>query len=349
MLVEYHNQWRWVLREPNILHPWFDDYQRWMDKHLVKRNPVRTVFYYEDYFIKLDRPETLWHRLRAYWRPKAAQEFNLALQLEQAGVPVVKYLAWGRCGSSTMLVTRAFPQAVTVSDYWLNNFLYAENSPQEFLSYLATFLRQFFAVKCYHPDLHLGNILYNPIEKKFALVDLYGVSAPGKRLSTRQKLRMFSIATALRRVLSPTEAADFLEQAGMALPHLSAVELWQKLLDNERKRIQHEWPKRRRQIIAEYDKYMQCHCDESGKYLFRLKPNRQPYTEPKRPLPRTVAQLVPLTLTNEQAEQIWTEAFLHDFLGDEAPLPLVWQQPPHSPESILYFSTSEQLPVVKLS
>ena len=337
MFKEQRGKWHWILREAGILDSWFDNYQNLVKSHAVKSNPVRTVFHYDDYFIKLDRPEKILHKLRSRWRSKAQIEFEIALTLEQASVPVVKHLGWGQCGDASMLLTRAFPHSVTVMDYWLKSFVYGKADPTTFLEHFGRFLQTFFAANCYHPDFHTGNILYDPYSNKFALVDLYGIKADNRPLTQAELLKMYGIITCLRTVVSDTEAIAFIKKFKFKLDNKSPESLWQQLLEREISRIKAEWPKRKRQIIAEYDKFITRCDDKNGKYLFRNNQNRQPYIKAELPLNTIAPKLYPLNLPSAEAERRWVAAFLNDFLGNEQNMPLVWYQPYDSPNSILYF------------
>lgn len=337
MFREQRGKWHWVLREPGILDAWFDNYPAIATNNTVKKNPVRTVFRYDDYFIKLDTPESLLHQVRGRLRPKAEQEFKTALALEHSAVPIVEHLGWGHCGSTSMLITRAFPNAVSVMDYWMNSFVYGNDNCATFLVAFGRFLQKVFSSGCYHPDLHTGNILYDPINNQFALVDLYGIKPGHKPLAVHKKLKMFGIITGLRAGLSDAEAIAFIASIKLQLNNETAEELWRQLLDIELLRIQSVWPKRKKQIIAEYDKFMIRRNDASGKYLFRNKQNRKPYISPELPLNTTALNLYPMTLPVEKAEQLWVDAFLNNFLGIKQNMPLVWYQPNNSADSILYF------------
>lgn len=340
MFKEQRDGWLWVLREATILDPWFNDYKRLTKSNVVKYNPVRTVFRYEDYYIKLDRPEKLFHKLRGSIYPKAKIEFEIALKLESCSIPVVEHLGWGQCGSASMLVTRAFPNAVTVMDYWLESCVYGKTDPTRFLTHFSTFLKAFFASNCYHPDFHTGNILYNPKTGSLALVDLYGIKLTRKPLLIRQRMKMYGILTGLRAVLSDADVIAFIDTLELKFNHKSSKELWQQLCDYELLRVKREWPKREKQIIAEYDKFMTRCDDASGKYLFRNNQNRQPYINPKLPLNTTKLHLHPINLITAKAEKMWVESFLADFLGKERNMPLVWYQQNNSNKSTLYFRGS---------
>jgi Lipopolysaccharide kinase (Kdo/WaaP) family len=337
MFKEQRGKWHWVLREAGILDSWFDDYQSLAESNAVKRNPVRTVFRYNDYFIKLDTPEKLLHKLRGRLRPKAKIEFKTALELEKYSVPVVEHLGWGQCDGNSMLITRALPNAVTVMDYWKTSFVYGNNDPSHFLEQFGEFLQTFFASRCYHPDFHPGNILYNPENSNFALVDLYGIKPNSKPLSVNERIKMYAIINCLRAVVSDAAAITFIDKLGLKLKDETSEELWQQLLDYKLSRIRNEWPKRKKQIINEYDKFVTRSDDASGKYLFRHNQNRQPYIKPELPLNTTAPKLYPTNLPTAEAEQLWLNSFLTDFLGDKQNMPLVWCQRNNSNDSIIYF------------
>ena len=109
--MEQRRGWKWRLRASGLLDSWFDQYEQYLKSSLVKSNPVRSVFKVNDqYFVKLDRPQNLLHKLRAYLCCKARSEFDTAMQLENAGIPVVKYLGWGRRGCLTISGVPAWPR-----------------------------------------------------------------------------------------------------------------------------------------------------------------------------------------------------------------------------------------------
>ncbi len=339
MFKEQRGKWRWVLREAGILDAWFDDYQSLAESHAVKRNPVRTVFRYNDYYIKLDTPEKLLHKLRGRLCSKAQIEFEIAQELVTHSIPVVEHLGWGQCGAASMLITRSFPNAVTVMDYWLGSVVYGNIDPAPFLTHFSTFLRTFFASNCYHPDFHTGNILYNPATGSLALVDLYGVKLNRQPLSVNKRMKMYGIITCLRAIMSDAEVVAFIDRLDIKHNYKSSAELWQQLLDGELSRIRSEWPKRKKQLIAEYSKFVTRRDDASGKYLFRNNQNRQSYIKPELPINETKLQLYPVEFVTAEAETVWIESFLTDFLGERQNMPLIWHQHHNSNNSTLYFQS----------
>ena len=175
------NNWTWFIENTALLHGWFDKWQEFARDSIVKQSSVRIVFKVEDlFYVKLEQPLGLWRRLRSFFSPKAASEFTVGRALEAAGVPVVKHLGWAQCGSSNMLLTEAVPDSCSVHEYWHNEIVYGNLPKKKFLNNFAEFLKVFLTSGFYHPDFHLGNILYSPSTEKFALVDVYGVTFPNE-------------------------------------------------------------------------------------------------------------------------------------------------------------------------
>ena len=201
-------------------------WQEFARDSVVKQSSVRVVFKVEDlFYVKLEQPLGLWRRLRSFFSPKAASEFTVGHALEAAGVPVVKHLGWAQCGSSNMLLTEAVPGSCSVHEYWHNEIVYGNLPKRKFLDSFAEFLKVFFASGFYHPDFHLGNILYSPETEKFALVDVYGVSRPNE-LSDKQINEHSRIFLELYRGLSDPEAADFIIKVRDDLTLETARDFW---------------------------------------------------------------------------------------------------------------------------
>ena len=120
--IEKHHGWTWYVSGPDILENWFDHYRE-LEKHFVKRNPVRCVFRAvsssgAEYFVKHDRPHGFTGRIRAWFQPKGKSEMSSFLLLRSRNVPCAEYVAYGWHGTESMLVTKALKGYRSCLEYW---------------------------------------------------------------------------------------------------------------------------------------------------------------------------------------------------------------------------------------
>ncbi|MCQ2380399.1 MAG: hypothetical protein MJ025_05725 [Victivallaceae bacterium] len=208
---------------------------------LVKANPVRQVFCSGEYFIKIDRR-----------RGKSFRgEYLNARFLEERGVPVVPHVAYGRCELGNILVTRAVGNSAAVSDYIGSNRI-----DYGFLRGYVDFLKLLRDRRIRHSDLHDGNILYVPAERRFLLVDVKDVHRHlgGHRISISELARMI---VELREQLTDAELCELLAECGAKTPERVLSEK----LSIAAKRLRNSWGKRRRQILSGYRKFTRIDGD----------------------------------------------------------------------------------------
>lgn len=246
MIKTGKNSWSWQLREPSLLDSWFDDYPAYIRENPVKKNPQRTVFKVGDrYFVKLFTPHKLEDKVREMLFPRARSEFETGVELERAGLPVVRYLGWGRRLFNGMLVTAAEPDSRTL---WERR---AEMTPAV-LAALAELTRQLVDNKFYHPDYHAGNILFAETLK---LVDVYGVQRIAG-YGPEQRYGMSRMILGMKEFISDAEAVEFLLSSGLAPDRAEAAEKWDEYLGLDGARLKKDWEKRSRQIISNYNKFV---------------------------------------------------------------------------------------------
>lgn len=327
------NNWTWFIENTALLHGWFERWQEFARDSVVKENPVRVVFKVEDiFYVKLEQPDDFWRKLRNFFSPKAAREFAVGHALESAGVPVVKHLGWAKCGSSNMLLTEAMPDSCSVHEYWHNKIVYGNASKKIFLDSFAEFLQIFFASGFYHPDFHLGNILYSPTTGNFALVDVYGVSRPNE-LSEKQTNEHSRIFLELYRGLSDSEAANFLMQVSNDLTLEDANNFWKENLAAKAVQAEKNWPKRQAQIQKNYSKFVEFLHISGNEFLVRKIPGSIPAVSlDKIPNSLNGNYFDIIQLPHAEAENLWLESFRLELLGIDHLRPLVFEKP-----GVLYF------------
>ena len=245
---------------------------------------------------------------------------------------MVKHLGWAQCGSSNMLLTEAVPDSCSVHEYWHNEIVYGNLPKKKFLDNFAEFLKVFFASGFYHPDFHLGNILYSPSTEKFALVDVYGVSRPNE-LSDKQINEHSRIFLELFRGLNDAEAADFIIKVRDDLTLETARDFWKAGLAGKPAQFEKSWSKRREQIENNYSKFIEVLNISDNEFLVRKVLGTTPAVS---------LEMIPDCLTGNyfdimrlpcgKAEEIWLESFRLELLGIDHLRPLVFEKP-----GVLYF------------
>ena len=327
------NNWKWLIEDSALLHGWFERWQDFAKNSVVKQNAVRVVFKIEDlFYVKLEQPVGFWRKLRNFFSPKAAKEFITGRALEAAGVAVVKHLGWAKCGSSNMLLTEAMPNSCSVHEYWHNEIVYGNAPKQKFLDNFAEFLQNFFASGFYHPDFHIGNILYSPTTESFALVDVYGIKCP-KQLSEQQIAEHSRIFLELYRGLSDSEAVIFLMKVKNDLTLGKAKEFWETALIEKAIQAQKNWSKRQSQIENNYSKFVEVLNISDSEFLVRKTLGIGPAVSlDKIPNCLTGNYFDIMRLAPCQAETLWLDSFRLEILGVDHLRPMVFEKP-----GVLYF------------
>jgi len=327
------NNWTWLIENTALLHGWFERWKEFARNSVVKENPVRVVFKVEDlFYVKLEQPVDFWRKLRNFFSPKAAREFAIGRALEASGVPVVKHLGWAKSGFSNMLLTEAMPDSCSVHEYWHNEIVYGNVSKKSFLDNFAEFLQIFFASGFYHPDFHLGNILYSPNTESFALVDVYGINRPSK-LSEWQIDEHNRIFLELYRGLTDSEAIDFLMKVRNILTLDHAKNFWEAGLIEKALKSERVWPKRQAQIEKNYSKFVEFLNISDNEFLVRKIPGSVPAVSlDKVPNCLNGNYFDIIRLPFAEAENIWLESFRLELLGIDHLRPLVFEKP-----GVLYF------------
>ena len=334
--MEQRRGWKWRLRASGLLDSWFDQYEQYLKSSLVKSNPVRSVFKVnEQYFVKLDRPQNLLHKLRAYLCCKARSEFDTAMQLENAGIPVVKYLGWGRRGCLSMTFSEAIPDAVTAWEFWVREYIIGGKDHTVFLDKLAGFLKKFIYSGFFHPDFHLGNVLYSPQTGQFALVDVYGISRP-ECLAVSQMERMYKIVLAFRDIISDVEAEKLVLFLGVRDTPEEARLYFYSALKVEAAFLNDEWPKRCRQILENYRKFITPASIDGQEYLLRNSPCAEPFITPAG-LPHIFSSgsLEKIIFPVDKAFAVWLKSFRLQFYGIPHRQPLILEK--NGSQCVLYF------------
>ena len=174
---------------------------------VVKENKQRRVSALGDprplFYLKQDKTHGFRNRFKRLFRDRFRTEFKTGLRLEQARIPVVNHLAWGKKGTQSYLLTQAFPGR-PFSSLWheVKGNLSAE---AELVAALVKILKPFFEQSFYHPDLHGGNLLVDASGTKpvMRFVDVYGIRH--QRLSAADMITMLVFVFALTEHWPPAD------------------------------------------------------------------------------------------------------------------------------------------------
>ena len=215
----------------------------------VKANETRAVYRFENLFIKVCGS----YQLKDQLRPAARSEYKAYCKLAGHNIPCVKHLGWGRFGHYTALVTEAWTDDAVDALYYWSQLVYNVRNTTDFLKELAVFLQQIVNSPLKHGDFHLGNILYSPSEKSFALVDLHNVDI-GKEHTMREKADMLQILVDLRSSLRPQQMVEMFWQIGHIDADTAADTIRKKLI-RDTERLQKNWHRRVKQFLSGYAKF----------------------------------------------------------------------------------------------
>ena len=222
----------------------------------VKRSAVREVLACGEFFWK--------HDFRG--GRHMIGEWKSAMLLLSTHVPCVEYLALGRSRSSgNVIVTAALPDACSALEYWYGNIVSGTENPEEFLRCLTHFVREMLESDLFHPDFHIGNILYDSVRRVFALVDVAGVRQKSwcDSLLPSRRYRMERLILECRRILSDREMCEWIARCGIGNPE----DFLHRGLIREARMLEAQWPKRERQIRDSYRKFV--YCDEKNRKFAR--------------------------------------------------------------------------------
>ncbi len=247
------NGWNWNLTDENVLSGWFDDYKNYINENnLVKTNNLRDVFTLNVkdnvFYVKYDRPRNFLNKIKRIFNSKVKSEFLSAQLLKEKNIPVVDVLGYGSNGSEGMLISREEKKSISAKDYWFDVACDNEKKKNVFISEFIKLIQLLLDNNIFHPDLHLDNILYNPKNNKFVLVDIYGVKS--KKIKEKDKLLMLEVFTSFRENISNKEFYEILKKFDIG-DNLGELKLaWKRILQRISSKVRTNWKKRQKKIIA---------------------------------------------------------------------------------------------------
>ena len=246
--------WTWRLRDSSVLDFWFNDFLEGRIGEPLRSTSNKDIFrivsYERPFIVRSYHPKRAFSKLKSRVVPKAKDEYESFLLLEDAEVPSAECIGWGRRGPDSISIVREIPNSMSVRDFWFSNVSGDEISlRQPFLVEFARMLSRLLLAGLYHPDLRLSRLSVSGDPFMFHVNEPYGLTRPPV-LDASMKLRMIHCIGELRGEINTGEAAAIIMYAGVEQDATKVVELWNVILHDETAAVDALWPKRKSQIIA---------------------------------------------------------------------------------------------------
>ncbi len=273
---------------------------------LVKQNPKRKVFRLtgpsgQIMFLKLFAQQRFPFSIIRFYPSK---EYEIACKLEKNGIPVIRYLAWGRLKKGGFCISEGIPEAVSARQYFFENVRSNPALLNSFLGKLAELTGILYHKNYRHPDFHLGNILFTPRNPGFFLVDPWGMRELFLH-TTASKLALCTAWIELRGYISRDKLLDGILSSGLARAKIDAVELLQEAVRQYTKRADAQWPKIARRILSGKSKFATSVHQEDGIYTWR---HTLWFTPPEKMEIDPSWRKVDFP-SAEESEKVWLESF----------------------------------------
>ncbi|MBO5723605.1 MAG: hypothetical protein J6S58_02130, partial [Lentisphaeria bacterium] len=302
---------------------------------VVKENPkrrvLRLVFQDEkaNLYLKLFAPA---HFPFSLLPTCAEKEFRSAKALEKAALPVIDYIDCGKLDSGSFCISREVPSSVECRKYFFETVYGKPDLEKEFLSLLAQLIRSMKKAGIFHPDFHLGNILFSREKHSLFLPDPYGLTYAPARKDYAEKICHPLLE--LCNFLPQERILDALRNAGLATKKSKEKKLLNKGISAFRKRREKEYPKLKKRILGGRSKYAaKIELPEGkGTCFFR---HTLWFSKPEK-FTIDPAWHVMEYESIEEAEKIWVDSFLGVPLPPAEKRPEAWKILP-SGKSRLYF------------
>lgn len=222
----------------------------------VKQNPKRKVYRLRcsdgsELYLKLFAGQNF---LQSFFRFNARHEYQAARTLEKAGLPMIRYLAWGQLHRGGFCLSEGIPQAVSARQYFFETVIRDPERLSTFLSELAGITGQLRSLSVRHPDFHLGNILFSPVTDQLSLADPWGVHPVLLRLKT-YRLEWCLPWLELYGSVPEDQLLSGLEEAGLAGDRSEAESLLKDALARHSSLVQRHRAKLNARILSGKSKY----------------------------------------------------------------------------------------------
>ena len=222
----------------------------------VKQNPKRKVYRLRsadgaELYLKLFAGQNF---LQSFFRFNARHEYQAARTLEKAGLPMIRYLAWGQLHRGGFCLSEGIPQAVSARQYFFETVIRHPERLNAFLSELAGITGQLRGLSIRHPDFHLGNILFCPVTEELSLADPWGVHPVLLRLK-KYRLEWCLPWVELYGNIPEDQLLAGMEEAGLAGTRSEADRLLKEALARHSDQVRRHRAKLNARILSGKSKY----------------------------------------------------------------------------------------------
>lgn len=274
----------------------------------VKQNPKRKIFrlvnasgqcLYLKLFAQQSFPFTV-------FRFYPSTEYEIARKLEKNGIPVIRYLAWGKLKKGGFCISEGVPDAVPARKYFFETVRFNPPLLNHFLERLAELTFSLYHKNYRHPDFHLGNILFTPIDRHLYLVDPWGIREILFQ-TTASRIALCTPWLELRGYISDDNLLNGILSSGLAKTKIDAIELLQKAVRQYEKKCTAQWPKISRRILSGKSKFATTVQKKDGDYTWR---HTLWFASPEKMEINPSWRRVEFS-SAEESEKIWLESFRH--------------------------------------
>lgn len=289
------------------------------EKYLFKEKDNRIIYKFSigptEYFAKLNRPNSFYHKVKTFFFSNSYFEFKSAMLAQVSSLPIVEVAGWCAKGFEDMIVTENPGQNFgEASLYWRK---ICQNSPEKcsiFLSGLAQFVRKYIMANLYHRDFHMGNLL---LEERgegvlFMLIDPLGIRKKiGSNVFNSGVIRLLGI---LKSGIPFNEKLKFLIESGVIKNESEFEGIWAKITYSLAKHENSKWFGRRPKILKGKSRYSEKEKDKDGRTCFVRRGISQNDFE----------KYEHLNLERKKAKKYWLYSCFLQSHGIDHRMPLAW-------------------------
>ncbi len=306
------------------------------ENYIFKKKDNRIIYNFTingiEYFAKLNRPNTIYHKLKTLLFPNSYFEFKSAMLAEISDLPIVKTSGWCAKGFEDMIVTENPGKDLVNADlYWNNRCMDNQEKRDLFLFGLAKFVKKYLEANLYHRDLHMGNLLIkeNSETVSFMLVDPLGIRR--KRSSNVFNSGVIRLIGFLKSGSSLPERLKFLLEAGIIGKESEFNCVWEKISHALIRHENRKWFGRRHKILKGNSRYSKVEESKNGKTWLV----RKGFTEDG------LEKYECLKIKRKKAKKYWLYSCFLQSHGIDHRMPLAWLKQENGNDLLMFEKVDE--------
>ena len=301
------------------------------ESELVKQNPKRKIYRLKslsgrEFYLKSFAGQSLFSRLFRFY---PLLEYRAARSLEEMGLPVIHYAAWGVSRHGGFCISNGIPEAVSARQYCFETLVREPASRPLFLELLSDVTRALRRCRIAHPDYHLGNILWSMREKRLYLVDPWGIH----KVFFPRRLHAVQLCLPwleLSGMVPEEELLQGVQKSGLTATLSAARDLLALAAGQYEKRRDRQWKKLSDRILSGRSKFATGVVLPEGKCMFR----HTEWFAPPEKLELNPAWCRVELEDASKAREIWLHSFLR--MPPEKNPPAAWLMHENGKSSLFY-------------